>query len=176
MFRDLYGISTSETWFLNKYIEDEIKKKVDKTRDQLSSDEMAYDIRQYIYCLQHDPSWVGIITNDINKLLFNCEYIDLFIQIYEQWSSDNSIKCLPHFEKMALSQFKVYIEAEKMTQCIVCNNCNMSIFISYSNVKEGVFCILQMLRIHTGLRKWNKKEQFHHILRDMNRESNNPVL
>ena len=27
VFRDLYGISTSETWFPKKYIEDEIKKK-----------------------------------------------------------------------------------------------------------------------------------------------------
>ena len=25
-----------------------------------------------------------------------------------------------------------------------------------------------MLRIHTGLRKWNKKDRFHNILRDMN--------
>ena len=32
---------------------------------------------------------------------------------YMKWSSDNSIECLPHFWKMALSQFKVYIEAEK---------------------------------------------------------------
>ena len=55
-----------------------------------------------------------------------------------------------------------------MNQCIVCNNCNMSIFIPSSNVKEGVFCILHMLRIHTGLRKWNKKDRFHNILRDMN--------
>ena len=78
------------------------------------------------------------------------------------------MKCLPHFEKMALSQFKVYIEAEKTTQCIVCNNCNMSIFIPYSNVKEGVFFILQILRIHTGLRKWTKKGRFHIILKNMN--------
>ena len=113
VFRDLDGISTSETWFQNKYIEDEIKKKVDKTRDQPASDEMAYAIRQYIDCLKHDPSWVGRIKNDINKLLVNREYIDFFIKIYEPWSSDNSIECLPHFEKMALSQFKVYIEAEK---------------------------------------------------------------
>ena len=68
---------------------------------------------------------------------------------------------------MAFSQFKVYIEAGKTTQCIVCNNCNMSIFIPSSNVKEGVFCILKMLRIHTCLRKWNKKDQFHIIIRDM---------
>ena len=74
---------------------------------------MAYDIRHYIHCLQHYHSWVGIIKNDIHKLLVNREYIDFFIQIYEQWSTYNSIKCLPQFEKMALSQFKVYIEAEE---------------------------------------------------------------
>ena len=60
-------------------------------REQLASDEMTYDIRQYIDRLKHDLSWVGRIKNDINKLLFNHEYIDFFIQIYEQWSSYNSI-------------------------------------------------------------------------------------
>ena len=69
VFGDLYGISTSETWFPNKYIEDEIKKKVDKTREQLASYEIAYDIRQYIYSLKHDPLWVGRVTNDINRLV-----------------------------------------------------------------------------------------------------------
>ena len=46
MFRDLNVYAASETWFPNKYIEDDIKKKVDKTRGQLASDEMEYDIRQ----------------------------------------------------------------------------------------------------------------------------------
>ena len=137
MFRDLYGISTLENWFLKKYYNDEIKKKVDNTRDELASDEMAYDIRHYIHCLQHDSFWVRINKNDINKLLVNREYIDFFVQIYIQWSSDNSNKCLPHFGKMALSQLKVYIEAGKTTQCIVCNNCNMSIFIPSSMLKKG---------------------------------------
>ena len=73
VFREFDVNSISETWFTNKYIEDEIKKKVDKTREQLASDEMAYDIRQYIYSLKHDPSWVGRINNDINKLLVNHE-------------------------------------------------------------------------------------------------------
>ena len=80
---------------------------------------MAYDIRQYIDSLKHEPSWLGRIKNDINKLLVNHEYIDFFIQLYEQWSSDNSIGCLPHYEKMAFSKFKVYIEPEKTTQYIV---------------------------------------------------------
>ena len=45
---------------------------------------------------------------------------------------------------------------------------NISIFIPFSNVKEAFFCILQMLRIHTGLRKWNKNDRFDIILNDMN--------
>ena len=129
---------------------------------------MAYDMIQYIDCLKHNPSWVGRIRTDINKLLANREYIDLFIQIYKQWISDNSIGCLPRYEKMALSQFKVHTEAEKMTQYIVCNNCNMIIFIPYSNVKEEVFCILQMLKIHPGLRKLTNKDRFHIILKKIN--------
>ena len=82
VFRDLDGISTSETFFPKKYIDDEIKKKVDKTRDQLASDKMSYDIRHHIHCIQHDHSWVGRIKNDVNKFLVIREYIDFFIQIY----------------------------------------------------------------------------------------------
>ena len=69
-----------------------------------------------------------------------------------------------------MSQFKVYIEVETMTHCYVCNNCQMSIFVQSANVKEGLFCILQMLKIHTGLRKWNKNNVYHIHLRD-----NNPI-
>ena len=129
---------------------------------------MAFDIGQYIYYLKHDNFWLGIIRNDINKLLVNREYIEFFMQIYMQWSSDNSIECLPHYEKMDFSQFKVYIEVEKMNQCYVCNNCNMIIFIKSSNNKEGFLCILQMLRINTGLWNWNKKNGYHIHLRDNN--------
>ena len=45
VFRDLDGISTSVTFFSKNFINDEIKKRVDKTRDQLASDKMAYKIR-----------------------------------------------------------------------------------------------------------------------------------
>ena len=54
LFRDFDGISKSETWFPKKYIDDEIKKKIGNTIYQLASDEMAYDIKHYIHCLQHD--------------------------------------------------------------------------------------------------------------------------
>ena len=50
----------------------------------------------------------------------------------------------------------------------MCINCSTSIFIPSYNVKEGAFCILQMLRIHTSFRKWNKNDRFHIILSYMN--------
>ena len=124
MFRNLHDVPTSENWFPNKYIEADIKKKLDKTRGQLASDEMENEIRHYVEYLDHDPLWVRRITNDINKLLVDREYIDFFMQIYMQWRKENVntssnqkliIECLPHFEKLDLSQFKVYIEVETMT-------------------------------------------------------------
>ena len=76
-------------WFSNKYIEANIKKKLDKTRGQLASDEMGNEIRHYFQSINHYPQWVRRITNDINKLLVNREYIDFFMQIYMQWSKDS---------------------------------------------------------------------------------------
>ena len=81
MSKNLDDVPTSENWFPNKYIEDEIKKKLDKTRGQLASDEMEYEIRHNIEYLNHDPQWVRRIANDINKLLVDREYIDFFMQI-----------------------------------------------------------------------------------------------
>ena len=98
------------------------------------------------------------------------------MQIYMQWSKYNDytssyqkliIECLTHFEKLALSQFKVYIDVETMTHCYVCNNFQKRIFIQSDNVKEYFFCVLQMLRIHTGLRKWNKTNVYDIHLRKL---------
>ena len=52
---------------------------------------MEDEIRQYIASFNHDPQWVRRITNVINKLLFYREYIDVFINIYMQWSEDNGL-------------------------------------------------------------------------------------
>ena len=54
-----------------------------------------------------------------------------------------------------------------MTHCYVCNNCQKSIFIRSTKVKV-FFCILQMLRIHTGLRKWKKNNVYDKHLREIN--------
>ena len=81
VFRNLYVDPSSDNWFPNKYIEADIKKKLDKARGQLASDEMENEIRHYIDSLNHDLQWVMRITNDLYKLLVNHEYIDFFIYI-----------------------------------------------------------------------------------------------
>ena len=44
VFRNLHDVPTSENWYPSKYIEAEIKKKLDKTKGQLASDEMENEI------------------------------------------------------------------------------------------------------------------------------------
>ena len=73
MFRNVYVDPASENWFPNKYIEAEIKKKLDKTRGQLASVNMKNEIRHYVEYLNHGPQWVRRITNEINQLLVNRE-------------------------------------------------------------------------------------------------------
>ena len=150
MFINLHDVPTSENWFSNKYIEVDIKKKLDKTREQLASDEMENEIRDYVESLNHNHHWVRRITCDINKVLVDREYIYLFMQIYMQWSKDNGytssnqkliIECLPHFERLVLSQFKVCIEVETITHCYECHNCQKIFSFDLLMLKKG-FCIL----------------------------------
>ena len=87
---------------------------------------MVKETKHYVEYLNHNPNWLKTITIEINKFLINREYINLFMKMYMQWinydgSTSSSrtliIPCLPSFEKLALSQFQVYIEAQTMTQC-----------------------------------------------------------
>ena len=76
--------------------------------------------------------------------LINFDYIDFFMQIYMQWGKDDGytssfqtmiIPRLPRFEKLALSQFKVYNETETISHCFVCCNCQNDILIRSSEGK-----------------------------------------
>ena len=91
------------------------------------------------------------------------------MQMYMEWNRDNGstsssqtliIPRLPRFENMVLSQFNLYIETQKMTQCIVCRDCKNNILIRAPEGKEKVFSILHMLRIYTSLQKWSKINVF----------------
>ena len=99
---------------------------------------MEEDTKHYVEYLNHDPNWLKKITIEIDMFLVDCEYIDLFMQIYIQCIIDDgdssssknlTITCLPSFEKLALPQFQVYIEAQTMTQCVLCNNLKNTIIV-----------------------------------------------
>ena len=98
--------------------------------------------------LNHDPNRLKRIYIEIDKFLINRECIDLFMQIYMQWrkyyGSTSSfqkfiITRLPCFEKLALSQFKVYIKTETMTRFLVCYNYQKTVLIRSTEGKERVF-------------------------------------
>ena len=55
-----------------------------------------------------------------------------------------------------------------MNQCFVCRSFKNTILIQADEGKDKVFCILRMLRIHTGLRKWIKTNKFDLHLKQMN--------
>ena len=70
------------------------------------------------------------------------------MQMYMQWIEDDGsnssfqkliITRLPLFEKLALSQFKVYIETETITHCFVCCNYQKTILIRSAEGEERVF-------------------------------------
>ena len=115
--------------------------------------------------LNHNPNWLKTITIEIDKLLINCEYINFFMIMYMQWSKDDSsnsssqtliIACMHRFGKLALSKSQLYIDTQTIIQCFVCHNCKNTILIWSAEGKEKVFYILQMLRIHNGLRKFSE--------------------
>ena len=92
---------------------------------------MEKETKHYVGYLNHNPSWLKKISIEVDNFLINSEYIDFFMKIYMQWSKDNGstssfqkiiITRLTCFEKLVLSQFKVYIETETMTHCFVCCN------------------------------------------------------
>ena len=99
---------------------------------------MEKETKHYVEYLNHDPNWLKTITIEIDKLLINSEYINFFVQMYMKWSKDDGsnsssqtliIPRLPRFEKLALSQFKLYIETETMTRYFLCCNFEKTILI-----------------------------------------------
>ena len=68
---------------------------------------------------------------------------------------------------MGLSQFKLYIETETITQCFECFIFQILFSFDRQKVKKR-FCILSMLRIHTGLWKLSKKNVYDLHLKQIN--------
>ena len=89
MFKYLNEVPPSDYWFQYEYIYAEVNKKLDKTKGRLADNKMEKETKHYVKYLNNDPNWLKIITIEIDKFLINLEYINLFMQIYMQWSKDN---------------------------------------------------------------------------------------
>ena len=50
---------------------------------------MEKETKHHLESLNYDPNWLKMITTEIDGLLVDCEYIELFIQMYIQLSKDN---------------------------------------------------------------------------------------
>ena len=99
---------------------------------------MEKETKHYVESLTHDPNWLKKITIEIDKFLIDREYINFFIQMYMQCNKDDGytsslqtliIPRLTRFEKLALSKFQLFIEAQTMTQCFGCRNFKKTIII-----------------------------------------------
>ena len=169
MFKYINEVPPSDDWFPYKYIDSEVNKQLDLTKRGLAGNEIEMETKNYVEYLNHDTNWLKTITIKIYKFLINSEYINFFIIMYMQWKKDNGstsfsrkfiIPCMPSFEKLHFSQFKLYIITETITQCFVCRNFKNNILIRAAEGKEKVFCILHMLRTHTGLQNSSKKKLY----------------
>ena len=77
-------VSPSDDWFLYEYIDPEVNNKLDKTKQQLTGDEIETKTKYYMVSLNHDPNWLNNITIEIDKFLNNRESINFFMQMYMQ--------------------------------------------------------------------------------------------
>ena len=59
MFKDLYDA--------------DINKKVDKTKGQITGDEMVKETKHYVESINHDPNGLKTITIEIDRFLINSE-------------------------------------------------------------------------------------------------------
>ena len=83
---------------------------------------MEKETKHYVESLNHDHNWLKTITIEIDNFLINREYIDFFMKMYIQWSKDDGytsllqeliIPPLTRFEKLALSQLKLYLKLKQ---------------------------------------------------------------
>ena len=67
VFKYLNQVQPSDHWFPYKYIDAEVKNKIDKTKRQLAGDEMEKESKHYVEYLNHDPNWLKKNFIEIDK-------------------------------------------------------------------------------------------------------------
>ena len=73
MFNDLNEVSPSDDSFPYEFIDTEVRKKLDKTKEQLAGNEMENETKNFVESLNHNPNWLKPITIEIYKFVIDCE-------------------------------------------------------------------------------------------------------
>ena len=84
MLKDLNEVPPSDDWFPYEYIDADVNKKLDKTKELLSGNEIEKETKHYVEYINYYPNWLETIIIEIDKCLIICEYINFFIQMYMQ--------------------------------------------------------------------------------------------
>ena len=106
MLKILNKFPPSDDWFSHEYIDAEVKEKVDKTKGQITGNEIEKETKHYVESLNHDPNWLNAITIEIDKLIIDREYIDFFMQMYMQWSKDDG--STSSFQKLIILRLPLF--------------------------------------------------------------------
>ena len=65
MFKYLNEFPPSYNWLLYENIDAGVKKKLDRTKGQLTGNEMEKENKNYVEYLSHDPNWLKMITTKL---------------------------------------------------------------------------------------------------------------
>ena len=170
--------SREKNWFSMEYVRARVVARVTETKQSLQVPNRKKNIQKYIKVLSHNSKWLSSVCEDINRLLMERDYIKFFIDMYMQWVGDDGslsvshkldIQRLPRFESFAFSQFQVYLDSENSKQHFHCRNCKRVYFIQYTDSKANTFSIMHLLRLHTGVRKFCRRNLY-----DLHLEAMNP--
>ena len=99
-------VPPSDDWFQYEYFDDEVNKKLDKTKGQLARDETEKETKNYVEFINQNPNWLKKISIENDMYLIICEYIDFFMLIYMQWSNDDSF--ISSFRKLIITRFPYF--------------------------------------------------------------------
>ena len=58
MFKDSNEVSSSDDWFSYEYIDAEVNKKLNRTKERITGDEMENDTKHYFEYINHNPNWL----------------------------------------------------------------------------------------------------------------------
>ena len=175
LFKTLNVCSPYVKWFPCKFIEDFIKKS-HKNETKVLNDKRL-EVHNYYMELLNASSFTNIdrMNEEIDKFLTDRNHFEFFTKMFNKWAendgstttSQSRDSTLPAFESFALSQFQFYKNSESIN-CFVCKNCNLTFRMSNASIPEQALCFTHLLHLHTGVRKWSRKNVYDQHLKAMN--------